>query len=445
MTIIKAADYPRQQHAQAVRDGISKALASDKLVELVGEFHFGDDAEFPRETIVVPGGLTIRGTTGTKISGGGANTQTQAWGQPLAMDGGAFKVSTGAEHGKQHVAIRQIAFSGWKGAAILVDACNGLTVENCHFSQPSAGVIEGFNTADGTPIQNVNAVFVIGADCRGKFEARENECNLSSYETGSAPADDEQFLTCFGTNFEHVLIDGNSSVGNDDGIEVLFNNLHGDVRPQVQIQISNNVLNLTHQPRTTGSAGIVCCRSDGAKVDIVDNVVNTTGTLGAGILLTGDYRQGDVRKMTIMRNRIDQSADAASPHFAGIMMGHDLPFVAFPGSYALEKLGASLSGAMIKDNHLSGTVSFGYLTLDGGELQLPQCPDAKCEPNHSNHIVIEDYGPISGQYKLYLSCGTHDIEVRGNFEPFFICKPERHKVMTSEAVVAPAQPQPTPA
>jgi hypothetical protein len=449
MTIIRANDFSQSQHAQAVRDGIADALAGDRLLQLVGEFHFGDDGDFPRETVVVPSGLVISGMEGTKIIGGGAKARTPAWGVDLAMDGGAFKVSSGGRGGgSQKVTISNIAFSGWKCVAILVDSCDGLTIQDCSFMGPSSGVIDGFNAPDGTPIQNVNAVWAIGTGCNGKFHVSNNACDLSEYATDSAAVDDEQFLACFATDFEQVLVDGNSIVGNDDGIEVVFNNLRGILHPQVHIQISNNSLTLAHQLRTRwmGSGGIVCCRNDGAKVDIVDNTVKTTGTMGAGMVLTGSYLQGSARKMTVTGNRIDQSADATSPHFAGAIMGYDLPFGAdFPGSYAPEKIGASLSGAVIKDNQLSGTTSFGYVTLDGGELKLPQCLDGTCEPNHSHHILIEDYGPISGQYKLYLSCGTHDIEVRGNFEPYFICNPDANRVIVGEAVAASPRPQSTPA
>lgn len=448
MTTVTAADYPPQIHAQAVRDGISEAIASDRLLELIGEFNFGGGDGFPRETVVVPDGLTIRGNDGTKIIGGGASAYTVAWGEGLAMDGGAFKVSSGAAHGGNHqVIISQIAFSGWKGAAILVDSCNGLTIENCRFSEPCSGIVQGFNALDGAPIQNVNAVWAIGAACRGKFNAKTNACDLTHYADGSAPVDDEQFLACFATNFEQIRIDGNNLVGNDDGIEVVFNNLHGEVQSQVHIVISNNELTLDQQyrPRWAGSGGIVCCRNDGAKVDIVANSVTTTGMLGAGMVLSGDYLLGSARKMTVSGNRIDQQATAPLPPFAAIIMGYDLPFGAnFPGAYKDEKIGASLSGATIKDNHLTGTVTFGYLTLDGAEQKLDPCKYVTCEPNQSHHIFIEDYGPVSGECQLYLACGTHDIEVRGNFERKFICNSKTNKLI-SEAVIASPQLQPTPA
>lgn len=439
-----------------VKDVIDNHPEVDDLV-LTGAFYFGGkDAvgnDYPRKTVEITRGMTIRGTIGaprqgvppnpqrlqTLITGGG---DEMPFAQLAVLDSGAFKVKT-----DEPVVIKDIWFAGWKGEAILVEACGGLRVTHCRFTHPVA--------TEPQPLFNratfVNAVFAIGPGCMGDFVAQGNICDLRQYARYSIresfplpprepgphaepgppftraypPAHDEQFACCFQTKFTNISIVQNRVMGHDEGFEVMFNNLN-DATLVPRIRLNDNFIALAQHPRLDpwpGSTGIVCCNNERADTQIKGNLIITTGSGGVALFLSGQHDPD--HPFNVENNVSHQDGDPEHRHQAAIVMGSNYP-VPFPPGVAPSS--SPLSGARIVNNHFSGMAQFGIVTLDLVSLKddlnitIPIANGCQWPAG----LVYSQGNEVSGNNLFFLDCtapqvlltkGTSGNNVTGCFHP----------------------------
>lgn len=442
-------------------DDVQKAVNNPDFDEIVltGTFNFGgewqkdpNDPDFggiltDRKTVQIPRGVTIRGVTihgrpGTIIKCGGEELPYKVFRSEISeivVASGPFKVMV---EDNQPVVIDNISFQRWKGEAILVEACHGLTVTNCTFTEPIASKrLRQFNDATF-----VNAIFAVDARCTGNFVAHGNVCDLRKYahvfdsprRRGEGPenpapdpsvrhpqADDEQFACCFGTKFDKITVTQNRIMGSDDGVEVMFNSLN-DATSVPKIELKHNFISLAHHPRLNpwpGSTGIVCCNNERADTEITGNLIITTGSGGTAFVLGGQHDSAHPFK--VENNVSHQEGNPEDRHQAAIVTGSNYPM---PFPQGLTPPSSPLSGAQILCNHFSGMTQFGIVTLD--LVSLKNDLDITIPIANGCHwptgLVYSRDNVISGNNLFFLDCtapqvlltkGTSGNNVTGCFHP----------------------------
>ncbi len=397
-------------------------------ITLQGRFNFGGGWDgwhggpLLRKTVVITRAVTIQGPAGkADIIGGGAKRDSMFG----IADSGPFKLEGNAGH----VIFERLRFSGWKGEAILAEACQGLTVRDCEFKNPAPGTAMAFGS-----LRFVHAVLAGGPRCTGPFIATGNYCDLMNYANDplyaihprkrpgatepSEPvpifptphleplADDEQLLACVLTNFNEIRITDNQIFGHDEGIEVISN------LSNQTLEISDNIMTLVQTVGAVwggpnGHFGIVCCKNKDAV--ITNNTITITGP-GSGLVLSGEG-------YTVTGNTVSfhplVSGDLNTYPVAGFLLGSNIAPQDFPTD-----LGPSIIDSSISNNTLIGMAKYGIKTFDAYyDVDPFAVPVPPANDSHNNAIennsLWPGFRPIYAS--LFLGSGTHDNTCIGMF------------------------------
>lgn len=378
-------------------DEIQQAVRNEDIDRIIlhGTFDFGSTSD-NRKTVEIPRGVTIQGQ-GAVIIGGGAVLKLLP---PLdefddfpkgPADSGPFIVrNQGPEQGGNNkpVIFEGIRFTGWRGEAILVEACRGLEITNCTFVDPVPGTMA---SEPLQPFTFVHAVLAVGSRCHGHLRAHNNKCFLTGREFTQGPglgtqppqtralASDENFLACVKTRFQSIDISSNTVLSHDDGIEVISNASSTSPGP---ISISDNyiVLERLIAPNNWGtSCAIVFCNNRGASYQVSRNFISLTG-LGTAMALSSDER------IKVSHNTLNlQSDDRGACPFGGLMLGVNY------GPAALGSLGPSLNHSEILENDFNGQAFYGIWTFDANDDVNPPPPPVPNNDSHDNVIQGNDF------------------------------------------------------
>lgn len=382
---------------QRIRDAIADPREFDEIV-LQGTFNFGDgSASAPRQTVIVPRGITFVGDSAL-VKGGGAVTGS-FFGN---TEGGPFKVeNAGAAAGgdDKPVAFQRIAFSGWAGEAISAQSCQGLEVTGCEFTKP----VPGNTTGLGLPGLDtyISAIWAAGPGCRGTLLVEQNIADLTDY---TPLANDEQLVGCQLTNFERISMVGNKITGHDDGLEIVMNGYYSEDGNFGPIQIARNeiTLDLALPNPYVGSGGISCLRNRNSSTLVEQNTVNLTGNRGLAITLSGE-------NMTVSNNSMSLGAAGSLIPFGGIALGLADPAPGFP-----ENLGPSLNKSTIANNTVTGTAYFGIVFVDL-RYHDPTLGDTPNE-SHGNRVINNDLSALNAlAFSLFAGPDTYDNVFNGCF------------------------------
>lgn len=253
---------------------------SETVFELVGEF------DFANETVTVTRGLTLHGVaieeseepTTIIIGGGERYDNVDDPEDPLiGANVGAFRVISDGP-----VVFQDLLFRRWIGEAVLVQACDGLTVKRCYFTEPVPGSL-GQRLGSLT---FANAVLANGGFCKGDL-IFESNCGRFSY-SGDMP-NDEGLLACLDTNFSSMQASHNDLTGHDEGLEIIRNGW-GLENFDIPIILRDDTFTLLESLPIgwPGHAACMCLNNHNARTEIVDNSITLRGE-GTAFALSGEH------------------------------------------------------------------------------------------------------------------------------------------------------------
>lgn len=296
------------------------------------------------------------------------------------------------------VVFEGISFRNWKGEAIFAEACQGLEVRNCKFTQPAPGTLV-------PEFQMVHAIFAGTHNCTGRFVAERNFGLFGDYRP---LPDDEQLLACFLSCFGSISIAGNDINGHDAGIEVLFNGLYNQdpaFRPTISIRDNSISLMQVVGEKWPGHCGILCVNNPKSVPEICDNKISETGP-GVALLLSGE-------RFTVSHNHSNQAPldanDVRTYPIAALAFGCNVTMPGFPAD-----LGPSLNDSVVSNNDLSGTALFGMMTYDANpDPSQPVLPLNRSHGIDASGNNMESL--VSSVATVDLTKGTHDNVFKGSF------------------------------